>query len=148
MDLRLANLVIDLFLPVVDLDFEPGLFEQGRDLVGVIEVPIRDRQHDRLHRRQPQREGAGEVLDQDRDEALEAAEGLRVKVDDGPDRMQNKIRKAQMMKIPYMLVVGDKEQEGDAVAVRLRTGEDLKAMPVAQFIARAKLLIDDYALTL
>ncbi len=77
-----------------------------------------------------------------------AADGLRVKVDDGPDRMQNKIRKAQMMKIPYMLVVGDKEQEGDAVSVRLRTGEDLKAMPVAQFIARAKPLIDDYALTL
>jgi threonyl-tRNA synthetase len=77
-----------------------------------------------------------------------AADDLRVKVDDGPDRMQNKIRKAQMMKIPYMLVVGDKEQEGDAVSVRLRTGEDLKAMPVAQFIARAKPLIDDYALTL
>ncbi len=77
-----------------------------------------------------------------------AAEGLRVKVDDGPDRMQNKIRKAQMMKIPYMLVVGDKEQEGDAVAVRLRTGEDLKAMPVAQFIARTRTLIVDYALTL
>ncbi len=77
-----------------------------------------------------------------------AGEGLRVKVDDGPDRMQNKIRKAQMMKIPYMLVVGDKEQEGDAVSVRLRTGEDLKAMPAAQFIARAKALIDAYALTL
>jgi threonyl-tRNA synthetase len=77
-----------------------------------------------------------------------AAEGLRVKVDDGPDRMQNKIRKAQMLKIPYMLVVGDKEQENDAVAVRLRTGEDLKAMPVAQFIARTKPLVEQYALTL
>jgi threonyl-tRNA synthetase len=77
-----------------------------------------------------------------------AAEDLRVKVDDGPDRMQNKIRKAQMLKIPYMLVVGDKEQADDAVSVRLRTGEDLKSMPVAGFIERARPLVKDYALTL
>lgn len=77
-----------------------------------------------------------------------AAEGMRVRVDDGTDRMQNKIRKAQMMKIPYMLVVGDKEQQSDAVSVRLRSGEDLKAMPVGQFVARAKPLIEEYALTL
>jgi threonyl-tRNA synthetase len=74
--------------------------------------------------------------------------GLRAKVDEGADRMQNKIRKAQHMKVPYMLVVGDKEQEADAVAVRLRTGEDLKAMPVAQFIARATKLADEYSLEL
>ena len=48
------------------------------------------------------------------------AEGMRVKVDDGTERMQNKIRKAQGMKIPYMLVVGDKEREADAVSLRLR----------------------------
>ena len=76
------------------------------------------------------------------------AAGIRAKVDDGPDRMQNKIRKAQMMKVPYMLVIGDKEQAADSVAVRLRSGEDLKAMTVEAFIARAKPLIDDYALTL
>ncbi len=73
------------------------------------------------------------------------AEGMRVKVDDGADRMQNKIRKAQAMKIPYMLVVGDKEQEADSVAVRLRSGEDLKAMSVAAFHARAKALVDSYS---
>jgi threonyl-tRNA synthetase len=77
-----------------------------------------------------------------------AASDMRVQVDTGTDRMQNKIRKAQMMKIPYMLVVGDKEQEADAVSVRLRSGEDLKSMPVTAFLARAKPLIDDYALTL
>jgi threonyl-tRNA synthetase len=76
------------------------------------------------------------------------AQGLRVKIDDGPDRMQNKIRKAQAMKIPYMLVVGDKEQEADSVAVRLRSGEDLKAMPVAAFAARAAALAESYAKTL
>jgi threonyl-tRNA synthetase len=77
-----------------------------------------------------------------------AASDMRVQVDTGTDRMQNKIRKAQMMKIPYMLVVGDKEQEADAVSVRLRNGEDLKSMPVTAFLARAKPLIDDYALSL
>jgi threonyl-tRNA synthetase len=76
------------------------------------------------------------------------SEGMRVKVDDGAERMQNKIRMAQAMKIPYMLVVGDKEQEADSVAVRLRSGEDLKAMSVDAFIARAKPLIADYAKTL
>ena len=74
-----------------------------------------------------------------------AAQGLRVKLDDGPDRMQNKIRKAQAMKIPYMLVVGDKEQEADSVSVRLRSGEDLKAMPVAAFAARAAALVENYS---
>ena len=73
------------------------------------------------------------------------AEGMRVKVDDGTERMQNKIRKAQGMKIPYMLVVGDKEREVDAVSLRLRTGEDLKAVGVGAFIARAKGVIDAYA---
>jgi threonyl-tRNA synthetase len=65
------------------------------------------------------------------------AEGMRVNVDESTERMQNKIRKAQGQKIPYMLVIGDKERDANAVAVRLRTGEDLKAMPVDQFIARA-----------
>ena len=73
------------------------------------------------------------------------AEGMRVKVDDGTERMQNKIRKAQGMKIPYMLVVGDKEREADAVSLRLRTGEDLKAVGVGTFISRAKGVIDAYA---
>ena len=74
--------------------------------------------------------------------------GMRARVDDGADRMQNKIRKAQAMKVPYMLVVGDKEAESDAASVRVRTGEDLKAMPVNAFIARAKPLIESYSLEL
>jgi len=74
--------------------------------------------------------------------------GIRAKVDDGTDRMQNKIRVAQKMKIPYMLVIGDKEQADDSVAVRLRTGEDLKAMKVDGFIARVKPIIDEYSLAL
>jgi threonyl-tRNA synthetase len=52
--------------------------------------------------------------------------------------MNAKIRRAQMQKVPYMLVVGDREQEQGAVAVRQRSGEDLGAMPLAAFAARAK----------
>jgi len=47
-----------------------------------------------------------------------------------------------------MLVIGDKEQADDSVAVRLRTGEDLKAMKVDGFIARVKPIIDEYSLAL
>lgn len=64
--------------------------------------------------------------------------GLRVDVDDRNERMQAKIREAQLQKVPYMLVVGNKEQEADAVAVRQRAGEDLGAIPVAEFLARVQ----------
>jgi threonyl-tRNA synthetase len=64
--------------------------------------------------------------------------GVRVEVDDSRDRMQAKIRQAQLQKIPYMLVVGGKEQEAGAVAVRLRSGEDLGAVPIEEFIARVR----------
>jgi threonyl-tRNA synthetase len=48
--------------------------------------------------------------------------------------MQAKIRAAQLQKVPYMLVVGKREVEAGAVAVRLRNGRDLGAMPVAAFL--------------
>jgi threonyl-tRNA synthetase len=64
--------------------------------------------------------------------------GLRVDLDLSNERMQRKIREAQTKKIPYMLVVGDREAEQGMVAVRLRSGKDLGAMPLDQFIARVK----------
>jgi threonyl-tRNA synthetase len=64
------------------------------------------------------------------------AAGLRVELDDSRDRMQAKIRRAQLQKIPYMLIVGDKEQAAGAVAVRLRSGKDLGAIPLANLIER------------
>ena len=73
---------------------------------------------------------ADEVAD-----SLRAA-GLRVEVDSRGERMQAKIRDAQLQKTPYMLVVGDREAEAGAAAVRLRSGEDLKALPVAEIIER------------
>ncbi|MCG8346687.1 MAG: threonine--tRNA ligase [Chloroflexales bacterium] len=65
-----------------------------------------------------------------------AAAKLRVEIDESRDRMQGKIRRAQLQKIPYMLIIGDKEQSADSVAVRLRSGEDLGAVPVDLFIER------------
>ncbi|MBI4665680.1 MAG: threonine--tRNA ligase [Nitrospinae bacterium] len=62
------------------------------------------------------------------------AAGVRAEVDDSAERVQKKIRSAQLMKIPYMLVVGGREAESGAVAVRLRTGKDLGAMPLEKFI--------------
>jgi threonyl-tRNA synthetase len=76
------------------------------------------------------------------------AQGLRVQIDDRAERMNAKIRDAQMQKIPYMLVVGDKEAEAQAVAVRLRSGEDLKAIPLAQFIDMAKRIVQSKSLEL
>ncbi len=63
--------------------------------------------------------------------------GLRVRVDDRAERMNAKIRDAQNQKIPYMLVVGDKEMESDQVALRLRSGENPGPMPTAVFLERA-----------
>lgn len=60
------------------------------------------------------------------------AAGLRVDVDDGNERMQAKIRNGQRRKIPYLLVIGDREVESKSAAVRVRTGEDLGAMPLDQ----------------
>jgi threonyl-tRNA synthetase len=59
--------------------------------------------------------------------------GFRVQVDDSSKRMHAKIREAQLQKIPYMLIVGDREMKDEAVAVRLRSEEDLGAMPVDEF---------------
>ena len=64
-----------------------------------------------------------------------AAAGIRAEVDDSSQRMNKKIREAQLQKIPYMLVVGDKESETGAVAVRTRDNEDRGAQPVADFVA-------------
>ena len=59
--------------------------------------------------------------------------GIRAVVDDSGDRMNAKIRRAQLQKVPYMLVIGDREEEAGAVAVRTRTGGNLGARPVDAF---------------
>ena len=64
--------------------------------------------------------------------------GLRVDIDLTAERMQKKIRDAQLQKIPYMLVVGEREAAEGKVAVRLRSGKDLGPMPLESFVARIK----------
>lgn len=66
---------------------------------------------------------------------LETA-GFRVETDTRSERMNQKIRTAQLQKIPYMLVVGDREMEAGAVAVRQRDGKDLSTMPIKDFQER------------
>ena len=82
---------------------------------------------------------AQKVLDQLFDApVVNGTAGLRVDIDTSNERMQKKIRDAQLQKIPYMLVVGEREAQEGKVAVRLRSGKDLGAMPLESFIARIK----------
>jgi len=74
--------------------------------------------------------------------------GLRVQVDERREKVQAKIRDAQLQKIPYMLVVGDREAADQTVAVRLRTGETLGPMPVENFVRLATTVASQRALTL
>ena len=62
-------------------------------------------------------------------------QGYRVDVDSRSERMNLKIRNAQLQKIPYMLIVGDKELELETASVRLRSGTDMGAMPLSDLIS-------------
>src|SRR5579872_7039976 len=64
--------------------------------------------------------------------------GLRVDIDLANERMQKKIRDAQLQKIPYMLVVGEREAAEGKVAVRLRSGKDLGPISLEAFVTRIK----------
>jgi len=66
-----------------------------------------------------------------------AAAGLRVELDDRQEKISYKIREAQLQKIPYMLVTGDREAAENAVSVRSRSAGDLGARPLTAFVADA-----------
>lgn len=78
---------------------------------------------------------------------LKAAE-IRVDVDNRGERMQHKIREAQLQKVPYMLVVGDREAEAGTAAVRLRSEENLGAQNVDEFINMVRGLVESRSLEL
>ncbi len=63
---------------------------------------------------------------------------IRTELDDRNETLQAKIRDAQVQKIPYMLILGDKEQESEEVAVRLRSGKDLGQIALSEFVDRIK----------
>ena len=75
-------------------------------------------------------------------EAELKAAGLRVEVDDRNEKMNGKIRDFANQKTPYILVFGDKEQEAGAVSVRTRGKGDQGSMPLTEFIAKAKALVE------
>ncbi len=78
---------------------------------------------------------------------LEAA-GLRVELDSRNEKMNAKIRDFTLQKVPYVLVMGDKEAEAGAVSVRTRGKGDQGAMPAAEFIERSRSLVEGKSLEL
>jgi threonyl-tRNA synthetase len=64
------------------------------------------------------------------------ARGLRVEVDDSDDRMQKKIRNAQLQKVPFMVIAGDQDMEAGAVSFRYRDGRQDNGVPVEEAIER------------
>jgi threonyl-tRNA synthetase len=116
----------------VMIEHYAGAFPAWLSPVQVVMIPVADRHLDYA------REVAGQLR----------ARGLRVAVDDSNNRMGAKIRLATQQKIPWMLIMGDRDIENGAVSVRLRSGEDLGAMPVADFIAKAEALVSSKSLEL
>ena len=99
-----------------------GAFPVWLAPIQAVLIPIADRHYEYAH----------QVADR-----LRQA-GLRVEVDQRGERMNAKIRDAQNQKIPFMLVIGDREVESESVSVRLRSEENLGAMPVEGFLEKAK----------
>jgi threonyl-tRNA synthetase len=114
------------FLGVL-IEHYAGAFPVWLAPVQAVVIPIADRHLEYSH----------QVANQ-----LKAA-GMRIEVDERPDRMNAKIRDAQNQKIPYMLVVGDNESAQGQVALRLRGGENPGPISVDTFLARARKEIED-----
>ena len=95
-----------------------GAFPTWLAPVQAVIIPIADRHHDYA------RDVRGRLLDA----------GLRAEVDARNERMGFKIREAQLQKVPYMLIVGDREIDAGAVGVRLRSGEDLGAVSAEELV--------------
>jgi threonyl-tRNA synthetase len=103
-----------------------GAFPVWLSPVQVVVIPIADRHLSYAH------QVANELREK----------GIRVQVDDRSERMNFKIREAQLTKIPYMFVVGDKELDASKVSLRLRNGEDLGLLALSQFMDRVNPIIE------
>jgi threonyl-tRNA synthetase len=114
---RMTSYLIELYA---------GAFPAWLAPVQAIVLPITDRQNDY----------AREVM------AKLSAGGFRVELDERNEKLQAKIRDAQLQKIPYMLVVGGREAEAGAVGVRHRSKGDQGARPLGEFIASLKAKVD------
>jgi threonyl-tRNA synthetase len=67
--------------------------------------------------------------------------GLRVELDASDDRMQKKVRNAQMAKIPFMVIAGEEDQTAGAVSFRYRNGEQKNGIPIADAISEIKKIV-------
>ncbi len=63
---------------------------------------------------------------------------VRVEIDDRSEKIGYKIREAQLEKVPYMLIIGDKDIENNAVSVRSRKDGDIGSMPIDEFVVKIK----------
>ena len=111
---------IERFLGVL-IEHYAGAFPLWLAPVQAIVIPISTERH------LAYAESAGDRL---------RAAGIRLEIDERAERMQARIRDAQLQKVPYMLVVGDRELAVGDVAVRLRSGEDLGAVPLKELMER------------
>lgn len=112
---------IERFIGILTEHFA-GAFPLWLAPVQVVVMPITDRSHDYA-------QGVYKKL---------ADEGIRVETDCRSEKIGYKIREAQLQKIPYMLVLGDKEAEANLVAVRTRAGGDEGTMTLDDFVAKIK----------
>jgi threonyl-tRNA synthetase len=106
-----------------------GAFPPWLAPVQVMAIPVADAFADYL----------GDVV-----KALKAA-GIRAELDASDDRMQKKVRNAQMQKIPYMLIAGEEDQKAGAVSFRYRNGEQKNGVPLAQAIAEISAAVQSRA---
>jgi threonyl-tRNA synthetase len=110
---------VERFLGIL-IEHTAGAFPVWLAPVQAVVLPVSDKVH----------AYAGQVRDR-----LEES-GVRVQLDDRSEKLGYKIREAQLQKIPYMLVIGAREAEAETVALRLRTGEDLGALPLQEVSER------------
>ena len=99
-----------------------GAFPVWLSPVQAVIIPIADRHIDYTHQ-------VGNELEE---------EGIRTQVDDRSERMNLKIREAQLNKIPYMIIVGDNEVASSNVSLRLRSGEDIGSQTISQVKAKIR----------
>jgi threonyl-tRNA synthetase len=117
---------IERFVGVL-LEHYAGAFPPWLAPVQVQAIPIADRHNAYL----------AEVAEKLR------AQGLRVEIDDSDDRMQKKIRNAQLQKVPFMMIAGDDDVEAGAVSFRYRDGRQDNGVPVDEAIARVAQAVAD-----
>ena len=110
---------MERFLGVL-IEHYAGAFPLWLAPLQAIVIPIADRHNEYAH------SVAGALMEK----------GIRVEVDERSERMQGKIRDAQLQKVPYMLIVGDREMEGGQVSTRLLNGDNLGPITTAALVRR------------